>query len=538
MSYSVGQPIAVMERPETPSSSSLLIRQMLTEVRSREGCPPDLLSYCGSSPSQQLIARNLHSLFSSEGRQDVELVLRSFVHALLQTPNAASDLSVSQLDSTATMRREHEAETDRLRAENEGLHEDIRSLRDQLQIRSFADERSRAELSNLSRDLLERTTEAADLRDRLDSKTAKIAALERNLREKAIQVQELLCENGRLEALANAPRQADPGEAVSSLVAAFERQFEEIVELRGSSEKAIGVISKQSDLIDKFSRCLTELSDRNRELEFIEQQFLQKKPENELLGEVFGRLQELTSCAAADELPEFVEKLISNGMKENRRLRRSFTKLLRFLASLVGSPLLNANATELQDEISRCRRILVENSIIAETEEEEEEDVGENVDVVDVLRTNLLIGRCRKLQDDVDILQKVAAIFQFSGDLNEFPDFVESALAKPASYLRALKLLSGKDNEDKMVAWIELTVTAHQQFQKDLAEIIQFDGDLAAALEFIRNLRKKREEGAELRREFSAGSEELARQKAQSDSTVESLTAQIEVLKRRGQLGR
>jgi chromosome segregation ATPase len=328
---------------------------MLAEVRFREGSPPDLLRYCDSSPSQLLIGHNLHSLFSSESRQDIDLILRSFVHELLQTPNPISDFSISQLDSTATMRREHEAEAERLRTENERLHEGIRSLRDQLQIRSFADERSRAELSSLSHDILERTTEAADLRYRLESKTAKIEVLERNLRETAIQVQELLCENERLEALANVPRQSEPGEAVSSLAAAFERQFEEIADLRGTSEKAIGVITKQSHLIDEFFRCLTELSERNRELEFLEEQFPQKESENELLGEVIWRLQELNSCAEAGELPVFVEKLISKGMKKNRRLRRSFTKLLRFLASLVGWPLLNGDDAELQNEVSRCR---------------------------------------------------------------------------------------------------------------------------------------------------------------------------------------
>jgi DNA repair exonuclease SbcCD ATPase subunit len=181
---------------------------------------------------------------------------------------------------------------------------------------------------------------------------------------------------------------------------------------------------------------------------------------------------------------------------------------------------------------------LVKNSIISQTDEEEEEDVGEKVDLVEILRTDLLVSSCQKLQEDVNILNTVAAIFQFSGDLNKFPDFVQNELAKPGLYLPRFKYLSGKKHAAKVFAWIEVMVTTYQQFQKDLVELIQFDGDLAGlpafTLEFIRNLRMKhQEESAELQRQVSASREELVRHRAKSDSTIESLTAQIEVLEQK-----
>jgi DNA repair exonuclease SbcCD ATPase subunit len=526
---------------------SSLISEMTVAIRSRDD-PPELQALCGGSSSQQLIARNLHALFSLSGPitlsqencRDVELVIRSFMHELGTT----SELRLSHIDSPQagagrsetsqsairlqTIRREQQATIDRLQSENARLQEEIHSLNDDFRIRAFQSERDRSALDSLSRDLLARDAEIGGLRERLSGKASNIESLERSLRVSALKVEELTTANQKLAAISKKNRRLDRSKteaALSTLTETCEQQQLEISGLRAMQKKYLHVISIQSQFIDDLSARAETLFQMSHEFEAAKRQVAVLVQENCRFRDVLAELQNMTGIMQVPELPAFVKHLLGAGVAENRRFQHQINSVVAFLSRLTGSPFVRADPLELRQEIVRLKQFVADNHLAGADEEEcADPTIG------DVLHADLLTRFCLQLQDDVTVLRKVADIFHFSGKLIDFPGFVTDRLAEASDCVRKLRLLCGREGDPDFVTSLEADLALLRQFQEGLSDALEYTGEANGlpgfATESIKSYRRR------IETEHQESAAQLQELRQQCKEECEKCTSRIEELER------
>jgi DNA repair exonuclease SbcCD ATPase subunit len=395
-----------------------------------------LISAAGTSDSQRLIATCLHALFSSneaetytpENQQTIEFAIRSFICEL---PRTNSDSSVPESVDVISFHRENaqaiqrhqsirhslEAEISALRSELEVSKEKVQGLNDQLQIKTYQEERYKAEVKELSRALTERHSEIRELRNGLEVKKKQIETLDIQNRQSTLKIQKFTRTNRRP---LNEKRGGDvpvTGVAIALLTAECEKQSQELISLHNSQSQSLGLITNQNRLIDEFANQISLLSEQCQKFEADQNQVSQNQFRLTELETIISDLQALTVVPDITDLPDFVKSLMEAGLAENQRLQAAFDQLLSFTSSLIGSPIVAVDGDIIRREVARYRQFMNDHELNAGDVSYDSVDPREMA--VELIRADLLMEHCAQLQEEAVIVQQIAEIFHFSGDKHQ-----------------------------------------------------------------------------------------------------------------------
>jgi chromosome segregation ATPase len=154
----------------------------------------------------------------------------------------------------------------------------FQTLSDQLQIKSYQEERSKAELRQLSRDVFDRNSEVGDLRTSLEHKKREIESLEIENRQNSLKIQELSYETEQSFSYRTADELTSASTAISLLMGDCEKQSKELSSLRGFQSRSSQIIAKQSRVIDELTERISSLEQHCRRLEVDREEVSTTKP--------------------------------------------------------------------------------------------------------------------------------------------------------------------------------------------------------------------------------------------------------------------
>ncbi|OHT02075.1 hypothetical protein TRFO_07248 [Tritrichomonas foetus] len=254
-----------------PDADPYLISPMILSVTAKTKPPPQLIDFAGSNKDLQLIANNLHQLFnapgfikySTESRQNLELVIRSFVNDSIKAAAFQNyrDFSADQSDvktiqeelfeakkelenykylvkkiekdrndlsakneelqdeidtlysNNATtlnqinvLKRERDIQITDIKNENDQLKEKLREIQDDLKIKDYASLRNQAQFNEITNQATQRSMQIIKLNDKIKEKDEKIENLSKQIQDLKIKNQNLEDDTSKLAAYLNTTR--------------------------------------------------------------------------------------------------------------------------------------------------------------------------------------------------------------------------------------------------------------------------------------------------------------------------------------------
>ena len=529
-------------------ADTYLISPMVLAVTSRGKTPPQLIDFAGQNKEMQLIANNLHQLFtapgfykySTETRKNLELVLRSFIaDSILSSNFKEGDMELNQtemkkiqselfetrkelenykflakeavkskndlqnenkelqdeidslyrdnattLNQLNSLKRERDIQLVEIKNENDQLKEKLKEIQDDFKIKEFAEKRNEAQFVELTSQAANRGSKLIKLEEKVKEKDEVIQDLQTDIQSMKIKIQSLEDDNNQLSAYLSTTkanlntlkkkfaslskgRKHDSGsdksessvkihQAFQALTEQFERQNEELVQLRQNQMMCTTLLHQQLEMITEYEKITlsTEtLRDKNYELtnqlNSIKSELIQVKEKYSKKNDLIKNLISLTEAESEDNLSLTVMKMKEFGCMENKRLVAAFEDQLRFMIGLVNSDVLYGQSNtplnedssfkdKLQVEISRCKQFILENTIEnspsknSNPNNDSEEDfdfTGQRNDFAilstQVLRNEILRKYSQKLKQESTVLHKAAEIVGCADDPTSLCEIIQ-----------------------------------------------------------------------------------------------------------------
>ena len=248
-----------------------LFNSLVTAAKLPDKQPPQLIDFAHQNREIQATAESLHQLFSAPGivnysqeaRQDLELVIRSFVSSCIEAHDAnnnefgddgekskkadddelfevkkeleqvkaslrakekeAEDLanetkeqraeinklyedSANALQKVNASRRDYEDKIAELKTQNDQLNDQLREALDKLKIKEYTEQRNQEQFSEMSSNVASFNSQVLKLKDKINTKNEKIQELEEKLQEMTVNIQSLEDDNQKLAVYLNSTK--------------------------------------------------------------------------------------------------------------------------------------------------------------------------------------------------------------------------------------------------------------------------------------------------------------------------------------------
>lgn len=317
----------------------------------------------------------------------------------------------SSINKMKKIKQEYENQIIEIKNENYQLKEKLREMQDDCKIREYATKRNLEQFTDLASQATKSNDKIEKLKEKLKKKNKQIKNLQSDFQKLKLANQMLEDDSQKMKAsLATAHADLDQikqkisGEqksgkdlrsnsssetsnycqiqsALISISEQFERQSEELIQLRKSHmvcttllHKQVEIVAEYEKQIDSCEKALTKNSELSSELDSTKEELVQTIESLNSKIKFIKSLMNLCKVEKEEELPLYIMKVHDYGIMENRRLVSAFEDNLRFMTNIINSNLiyddqnipLNEDKqfiSSLQFEVSKTRQFILENTV-------------------------------------------------------------------------------------------------------------------------------------------------------------------------------